>query len=86
MAKKSTEVNIVLDQEKPEPTEIIAASIIKISAGFDKLMKGGLNRRALVVLIKDHTNVPQYAIEKVLDCLPRLQELYCHKRMAKPNR
>ena len=80
---KNTEVKVVLDAEQPEPTEVIAASIIKISDGFGKLIKGGLNRRALLVLIKDHTNVPMHEVGLVLDALPKLKEIYCDKPRAK---
>ena len=76
---KLAEVKVVLDTEQPEPTEVIAASIIKISDGFAKLIKGGLNRRALLVLIKDNTNVPMHEVGRVLDCLPKLKEIYCDK-------
>lgn len=76
---KNAEVKVIVDAEQPEPTEVIAASIIKISDGFAKLLKGGLNRRALLVLIKDNTNVPMHEVSRVLDCLPRLKEIYCDK-------
>ena len=74
---KKENVTVKLSEEQPESTEIIAAAIIKISDGFAKLIKGGLNERAMIVLIKDHTGVAQYEIKKVLECLPRLKELYC---------
>lgn len=77
MAKEKIDVKLSADQ--PESTEIIAASIVRISDGFAKLIKGGLNERALTVLIRDHTGVALYEIKKVLDCLPRLKEIYCTK-------
>ena len=80
---KKEKIDVKLNEEQPESTEIIAAAIIKISDGFAKLMRGGLNERAMVVLIKDHTGVAQYEIKKVLDCLPRLKEIYCSKRKSK---
>lgn len=82
-SKSAEKIAVVLDQTTPEPTEIIAASIIKISEGFAKLQSGGLNRRALIVLIKDYTNVPNYQIEKILNCLPALKDIYCVKANAK---
>lgn len=77
MKRKLPVVDVVLDEDEPENIKVIAASIIKISDGFAKLIESGLNERALVVLIKDHTGVAQYEIKKVLDCLPRLKEIYC---------
>ena len=73
-------LDVKLNDEQPESTEIIAASIVKISDGFAKLLRGGLNERALIVLIKDNTSVAQYEIKKILDCLPRLKEIYCSRR------
>lgn len=76
-------IEVKLNEEQPESTEIIAASIIKISDGFSRLLRSGLNERALLVLIKDHTGVAMHEVKKVMDCLPRLKEIYCRQQKPK---
>lgn len=74
--KKNAEVQVIKSEIEPEPTAVIAASIIKISDGFEKLLNGGLSRRALIVLLKDQTGVPQHQIDRILDALPALKAAF----------
>ena len=77
--KKSPVVHITKSVDKPESTEIMAASIVAISNGFTKLLNSGLNRRAIIVLVQDMvgaTKITKKDIELVLDAIPRLKAWY----------
>lgn len=56
--------------------EIIAQSIAKIAAAFRALEQTRLSRRALVLLLHDHSKVPRRDIELVLNNLEALDEIY----------
>lgn len=70
-------IKIIKNEEKPEPTEILAEAVIRISENFEKLQKNGLNKRAIIVLIYDYTKVPKRDIELVLESLAKLKGWYC---------
>lgn len=65
------------------PVEIVAEAIVRISAGVDKLLASGLNRRALLVLLKDASGVPMDQIGRVLNALPQLASTYTLPKRAK---
>ena len=67
----------IVKSDPPETKEILADAIIRISDGFTALQKSGLNMRAIILLIKDQTNLPMRDIELVLKTLPRLKGWYC---------
>lgn len=67
----------VTKSEPPESTEIMAASITKISDGFAAMMRGGLNQKAIIILIQAETKLSQRDIKTVLDAIPRLKGWYC---------
>ena len=67
----------VVKSKPPESTEILARAIVEISDGFAKLMKGGLNQRAIIVLLQAETRLPQRDIKIVLDAISRLKGWYC---------
>jgi hypothetical protein len=46
-------ISVKQNEEKPVPVEVIAESIVAISSGIKKLLKGPLNERALILLIQD---------------------------------
>ena len=62
--------------EEKVPTEVLAEAIVKISEGFLQLKRSGLNRRAIVVLVKDASGVGIYEIQKVLNALEDLRRMY----------
>lgn len=66
----------------PEP-EPLADVIRKLSEGIDRLLKSGLNRNAVVVLLRDATGVGKRDIMEVLDALASLSKRYCQKGTAK---
>lgn len=70
----------VVQPDEPIPTEILAASIVRVSEAAKKLLDGGLTKRALIVLIKDYvgqqSGIGTRDIEAILDALPRLKGYY----------
>ena len=58
---------------------VLADQVRFISQGFEQLQKSGLNKRAIVVLLQDETNLPMKVITKVLDALPLLAKRYTTK-------
>lgn len=67
----------VKKSEPPESKEILAEAIVRIGDAFAALQKSGLNTKAIIVLIKDATGLPQRDIKLVLDSLSRLKGWYC---------
>lgn len=67
----------VVKSEPPQSTEILAEAIVRIGDSVAKLNASGLNRRAVVVLLRDATGLGKKDIETVLDALPRLRGWYC---------
>jgi len=75
-----------VDLDKLAATKEIAENIVQISEAANRLLSSGLKKRALIVLIKDEIKVPLHQIEKVLDILPLLSDLYLEKPNAKASK
>jgi len=75
MRKKKIEVEQVEGEEVA--AKVLANSIVSISDSAEKLLKSGLNRRAITVLIKDSSGVTLSDITKVLDAMKDLKKNYC---------
>jgi len=76
---KTKTITVKTDEKNPEPLEILAKSIIQVSAAADKLLKSGLNKRAIIVLLQESigsSNITRHQIGAVLDHLPLLKTLY----------
>ncbi len=79
MVRKSTDekpLNVRQDPEKPVEREVLAVAIVSISDAMNRLLRSGLNRRAIVALLYDFTKVPKRSIEDVLDGLDELKNKY----------
>jgi len=74
---RKTKVIVTQDKEKPISVEIIASSIKQIAQHMRAIEKSSLNRRAILVLLKDCTGINMNEIEKVLDSLSALDKRYC---------
>lgn len=76
--KKNTTqtITVKVNEENPEPMELIAKSIIEISDAFDKINKSSLSRRAIVLLLQDITKLGQRDINSILDAAPKLKSFY----------
>lgn len=74
MAKKV--VTVVQDAEKPVDKAVLAKAIVDLSAAAKRLAAGGLNRKAVVVLLSHDTGVGQGVIKAVLESMEHLQQTY----------
>lgn len=83
MAKKT--ITVKTKEENPEPVEIIADAIIKVSEAFEKMQKTKLTKRALLLLIHDNcawnSGYPRKKptikeIEAILDSVSSLKKAY----------
>ncbi len=70
-------VNVKQDPAAPIAKDVLAKAIIDISTAAQALQRGGLNQRAVVVLLHDSTNVPMRDIKYVLNGLAQLRKDYC---------
>lgn len=87
MGKKGKQQNIrvIKDPVNPETPEVLAASLIKIADGFERLMgaKEGLTQAAIVALlmgmpeVKRVSNATEVAL--ILDNLAKLKGYYVRK-------
>lgn len=66
------------EQTTAEPKDLSEA-IEGISSGMKALLKSGLNRRAIIVLLHDSTRVAKRDIESVLSGLETLKKQYTSK-------
>lgn len=75
----------VIKSDPPESTELMAASIVKISEGMQKILNepGGLNTETIVLLLNDYTKVGKPDIRLILRALPQLRGYYCRKPQEK---
>jgi len=68
-------ITVVDDEEVPR--ELLAESIVRISDSFTKLAASGLNRRAIVVLVRHASHLGMRDVALVLNTLEDLKERYC---------
>ncbi len=69
-------IKIKQPADKPVAREVLAEVIVKISEGMEKLLRSGLNRRAIVILLRDSTGCTKTDIEAVLEGLDTLARDY----------
>jgi uncharacterized protein involved in propanediol utilization len=79
MKSRNKKVQIVQDPEAPLPTEVMAQSIIDLSEAARQLLNGRLKRAAIVVLLKDQTDLPKAHINDILDALESLKSDWLNK-------
>lgn len=68
-------ITVKTDEENPLPVEIIAEAIIKISDAFEKINKGNLSRRALLLLIHDNCGTAGYGHKKAKPTMKQIEEV-----------
>lgn len=83
--RKKPKVHVNVTQtgkiEQHVVSDVLATEIVKISRGFQALMnEGGLNERALVLLLQDASGSTQKDIRAVLEGLASLEHRYVRKR------
>jgi hypothetical protein len=76
LAPKTIPVDVAQDVDKPVAKPVLAQAIVDISRAAQKLAAGGLNRKAVVVLLSHASKVPQGTVKLVLDGLEKLAETY----------
>lgn len=52
-------ITVKVNDQNPEPIELLAKSIIELSAAYNRILAGPMKRHALVVLLKDATGLSQ---------------------------
>jgi len=63
--------------QPPPEQDTLADHIRRISDGFQRLTRSGINRYAVVVLLKEATRLSKRDIEAVLGSLKDLERTYC---------
>jgi hypothetical protein len=66
------------DEQKPIPKEVLAKSIVEISAAFRALRASGINRRGIIALVAHSTKLGFGTIDTVLSALEDLRRDYCN--------
>jgi len=73
---KAAKATVKINEENPEPEELIASSIIQLAEGVEKLNKSRLNQRAILVLLKDMTGISMNQIDRILKAVGQLKTHY----------
>lgn len=76
MRKEQPQFTVKQDTEAPVPEGVLAQAIVDMSKAMTHLLKSGLNRRAIVVLIAHDTKVPMRTVGLVLDSIRDLAKNY----------
>ncbi len=75
-------IKIKTNEEDPESVELIAESIIQVSAAFEKINKSRLSRKAIILLLQNYIGV-NYISKKqigyVLEYAPKLKDYFLKK-------
>lgn len=69
-------VVIEKDEKDPIETKVLARAIIHMSDDLSAILKSGLNKKAIVVLVADSSGQPKYRVEAVLNALADLKREY----------
>lgn len=72
MARKT--ITVKVNEQNPEPEEIIAQAIIDCADGLDRLKNSRLSERAILVLLRDVTGLPIADIRKLLNAGKELRK------------
>lgn len=71
---------LIQKPNEPEvPAEILAQSIETVSNGMRKILNTRLNKRALMLLIRDACSLSLTEVEKVLDAIENLDKRFLKK-------
>jgi hypothetical protein len=66
----------VAKEVQPAEEVDLATLVRRVSEGMDRLLKSGLNRKAVVVLLHHHTGIGIRDLQAVLDGLTTLAKQY----------
>ena len=70
-------LRVTQDKDKPIEKEVLAAHIIEISRGITRILSTGLNRKAIIALLRDSTGLGKSTLKIVLDGIEQLEHDYC---------
>ncbi len=73
-------ITVKVNEQNPEPLELIAKSIIELSDAFQKINSSSLKRRTIVLLLQDETKLPQKDINAILDAATKLKDTFLKSR------
>lgn len=76
MKAKTKTITVKVNEQNPEPLEILAKAIIDLSDGLNKTLDSKLTKRAIVALLKDSTGLPKGEIETILNAISELKKAY----------
>lgn len=74
---KKNPLSVKQDSEKPVGREVLATAIVRISEALHELKRSGINERAIVALVHDHSKLGKREVQIVLDSLAELRDHYC---------
>lgn len=63
-------------QPENEDEEVPVEVLVRLSVGVEELLNGPLERRAILLLLRDRTGLSFTAIDAILDALVDLREYY----------
>lgn len=66
----------IKQDDPPIGKDVLASAIVRISESLERLRKSGVNRVAIVALVKDDIGIPKSTINQVLDSLEHLKRNY----------
>lgn len=67
-----------MTKETPtDPAQPFVDAVIKASDTMEALLKGGLNKKAIIILLCHQTKLSQRDVKKVLEELPKLKKNFC---------
>lgn len=71
-------ITVKVNEDNPEPLEILAQSIIDVSDAAKKMLSGRLKRSTIIILIQHAcgNRVTRQQIEDVLDNTASLKDIY----------
>lgn len=73
------EKNVKLSEDNPEPLELVASHIEKLSEGIKKLRAGRVSERVIILLLADITKLPHGEIKRCLDGAEMLASYFIKK-------
>ncbi len=77
--KPTGKVEVEQDQDEPVSSPVLADAIVRIADAMHQLLRSGLNRKAIEVLVRHKSGVKGEDIAKVLDALTQLRDDYCRR-------
>lgn len=75
--------DVIVTEIEQVTTEVLAASIVRLSDAATRMLNSGLDMRALTVLLKAQTGFDLGMIERVLRALAQLKDTYTTQKSGR---